>query len=263
MRMLKDINGDILIMLTDCPSPPGARFVVKKKPDTAEASILDGSDTDITRDIKFESTNGLVRVKDVDATGIFSETPINEGDICLSIDGVPLTSNIVAARALGRSQSIVALLIFSLPTFWMRIVDFTVDEKYHRWWKKETVCTLLHGSDDCTPITLNFDEKFGLCTAEGNEDYEIDVRYINIILDRVMKLLVKSVNAYRMAPKERTRDSSRSLSVSPSGKMKNRSDVYRRALVKLDEMRENGKLSAAEYEAGKHALAQVAIQTGI
>lgn len=51
------------------------------------------------------------------------------------------------------------------------------------------------------------------------------------------------------------------MSVSPSGKMKNRSDVYRRALIKLDEMREAGTLSKKDYEAGRQALAKVAIDT--
>ena len=46
--------------------------------------------------------------------------------------------------------------------------------------------------------------------------------------------------------------------VSPSGKMQNRSDVYRRALIKLDEMREAG-MPQEEYDAGRQALAQVAI----
>ena len=40
--------------------------------------------------------------------------------------------------------------------------------------------------------------------------------------------------------------------------MKNRSDVYRRALIKLDEMREAG-MSREEHEAGRQALAQIAI----
>lgn len=84
---------------------------------------------------------------------------------------------------------------------------------------------------------------------------------MNIIIDRAMKLLTESMEAYRIKPKKQVRDSSRSLSVSPSGKMKNRSDVYRRALIKLDEMRENGTISVKDYEAGRHALAQVAIQT--
>ena len=61
--------------------------------------------------------------------------------------------------------------------------------------------------------------------------------------------------------KERKRSSSRNLSVSASGKMKNEKDVYRRALIVLDKMRENGTLSAKDSKAGRLALAQMAIQT--
>jgi NADH:ubiquinone oxidoreductase subunit D len=49
--------------------------------------------------------------------------------------------------------------------------------------------------------------------------------------------------------------------VSPGGKLQNRSDVYKRALVKLDEMRENGKLSEEDYDNAKRALTEVAINT--
>ena len=49
--------------------------------------------------------------------------------------------------------------------------------------------------------------------------------------------------------------------MSASGKMKNRTDVYRRALIVLDEMRENGTLSAKDSKAGRLALVQMAIQT--
>jgi len=61
----------------------------------------------------------------------------------------------------------------------------------------------------------------------------------------------RNITAYRTLPE--------SLSVSPSGRMKNRSDNYKRALIELDEMRENGKLSAKEYESARRALAQEAI----
>ena len=265
MRMLKDITGDILIMVSE-PAPPGSRFVVKNH---RSAGLFGGtSGSDITQDIEFEYINGLVRVKDVDASGIFSDSSVSKGDICLSIDGIPVTSDVVAARTLGRSQSIVAMLIFSLPDFWKRIVEFIFDEKYHRWWKKESVVTLLF--EECAPITLTLDEKLGICIADGNDKNEIDLQKMNIILGRVMKLLTKSINAYRMAPKGHIQDSSkgrslsqgRSLSVSASGKMQNRSDVYRRALIKLDEMRAKGMLSAKDYEAGRQALAQVALESG-
>ena len=95
---------------------------------------------------------------------------------------------------------------------------------------------------------------------DNNEEHGVDLKCMNTIIDRVMKLLIESINAYRARPNKREQSSCRSLSVSASGKINNRSDVYRRALIKLDEMRDNGKLSANDYEAGKQALAQVAIQ---
>eukprot|EP00571_Detonula_confervacea_P008500 CAMPEP_0172314452 /NCGR_PEP_ID=MMETSP1058-20130122/22572_1 /TAXON_ID=83371 /ORGANISM="Detonula confervacea, Strain CCMP 353" /LENGTH=512 /DNA_ID=CAMNT_0013028327 /DNA_START=42 /DNA_END=1580 /DNA_ORIENTATION=- len=257
MRIMKDLVGKVMIMMSDSPSPPGSRFVVKKHKSRGFGRMAEEAE-----DMTLEAVNGLVRVQDIAADGVFVGSHISKGDICLSVDGVPAVSDGVATRALGRSQSIVAMLMFSLPGLWKSIVEFIIDEKYNRWWKKDSECTLLWGNEDCTPITLTFDERTGLCKAHGNEENEIDLKYMNIIIDRVMKLLTESIKAYRSTPKKGcVRDSSRSLSVSPSGKMKNRSDVYRRALIKLDEMRENGTLSAKDYEAGKHALAQVAIQT--
>ncbi|KAL9190598.1 hypothetical protein ACHAXT_000304 [Thalassiosira profunda] len=254
LRIMKDTVGKVFVMVTDSPSPPGCRFVVKAHQSTGFGNTGKG-------DIKLETINGLVRVKDVAEDGMFRGTRLSRGDICLSVDGVPAVSERTAVRALGRSQSIVTVLVFSLSDFWKSVVEFIIDEKYNRWWKTDSTCTLLWGSEDCTPITLNFDYASGRVAADGNEENEIDLRYLNIILDRVMKLLASSMEAYRAKPKERPRSSSRSLSVSPSGKMNNRSDVYRRALIKLDEMRESGALSAKDYEAGKLALAQVAIQT--
>jgi len=57
---------------------------------------------------------------------------------------------------------------------------------------------------------------------------------MNIIIDMVLKLLTGSISAYRKEPKEKVQDSSRDLSVSASGKMKNHLDVYWSALIKLD-----------------------------
>ena len=79
-----------------------------------------------------------------------------------------------------------------------------------------------------------------------------------------MKLLRESMEACQSTDpkgKEREQSSSCNLSVSASGKMKNRTDVYQRALIVLDEMRENGTLSAKDSKAGRLALAQMAIQT--
>lgn len=260
MRIMKDITGHVQIMASNGPSPPGSRFVVTKtKSMMGYGDIQSKSDPEM-HSIVFETVNGLVRVKDIAKDGIFADSPISKGDICLSVDGVPAISCDVAKRALRRSQSIVAMLMFSVSAFWKSTVEFIIDEKYNRWWKKENVCALLLGEEDCTPITLTFDETTGMCQADGNEENEVDLRYINIIIDRVLKLLKASIAEYRNTiPKER--GPSRSLSVSASGQTKNRSDVYRRALIKLDEMRENGTLSAEDYEAGRHALAAVAIQT--
>ena len=165
----------------------------------------------------------------------------------------------------------VAMLVFSMTDFWKSsIVEFTVDEKYNRWWKRDNQCTLLWGDEDCAPIILTFDESTGMCTAEGDEENEVDLSHMNIIIERIMCMLTGSIKAYQAAkydsvrgtsPHTTVRGSSRSMSVSPSGKMKNRSDVYRRALIKLDEMREAGTLSKKDYEAGRQALAKVAIDT--
>jgi len=53
------------------------------------------------------------------------------------------------------------MLVFSLSGFWKKIVEFIIDEKYNRWWKKDSVCVLLWGDEDCAPITLKFDEHRG------------------------------------------------------------------------------------------------------
>jgi len=254
MRIIKDLVGKVVIMLTDSPSPPGCRFVVKRHNYTGFGTV-----SKLVEDITLESVNSLVRVRGIKEDGIFQGSPICKGDICLSVDGVPAVSEGVAARALGRSNSMVALLIFSLPDFWKGMVEFSIDEKYNRWWKKDNLCALLWGNQDCAPITLNFDESTGLCSASGNEEKDVDLRYINITAERIMKLLTNTIKDYQATSfNKKRRDSSRSLSVSPSGKMQNRSDVYRRALIKLDEMREAG-MSQEEYEAGRQALAQVAI----
>ena len=147
-----------------------------------------------------------------------------------------------------------------MPEFWKSIVELLVDRKYVRWWNKDSECRLIWGNNDVAPITLSFDAQTGLCTADNNEEHGVDLKCMNTIIDRVMKLLIESINAYRARPNKREQSSCRSLSVSASGKINNRSDVYRRALIKLDEMRDNGKLSANDYEAGKRALTQVAIQ---
>ncbi|KAL3776053.1 hypothetical protein ACHAW5_002789 [Stephanodiscus triporus] len=252
IRIMKELVGIVVITISDSPSPPGSRFVVTKNKLREFGEEMG--------DIKFNMSNGLVRVQEVTENGIFAGCLIKKGDICLSIDGLPAISNDVAARALARSQSIVSILIFSLPEFWTSIVEFLVDRKFVRWWHSESECRLLQGNNNFAPIMLSFDAQTGLCTGGNNEEDNVDLDCMNTIIHRVMNLLIKSINAYRVRPKGRERSRSRSLSVSASGKIVNRSDVYRRALIKLDEMRENGKLSAEDYEAGKKALMQVAIQ---
>lgn len=261
MRIMKDLVGKVVIMMSASPSPPGCRFVVKKCKETNVGFRSIMSTDEDAKDITLETVNDLVRVQAVAADGLFVGSFISKGDICLSVDGVPAVSDDVATRALARVQSIVVMLMFSLPEFWKSLVEFIIDEKYNRWWKKDSECTLLWGNEDCTPITLIFDEETGLCKADGNEENEINLKYMNIIIVRVMKLLTGSIKAYQSSKKGSIRGSGRSLSVSASGDIMNRSDVYRRALIKLDQMRENGALSANDYKAGKNALAQVAIHT--
>ena len=131
---------------------------------------MEGSvDPDSPRDITFQTIDGLIGVRDVAADGLFSNSPILEGGVCLSVDGVPALSADVVARALRRSQSTVAMLVFSLTGLWKNVVEFIIDEKFDRWWKWDFACTLLRGDGDRAPIRLSFDEWIGLCEARGNE----------------------------------------------------------------------------------------------
>ena len=126
-------------------------------------------DPDSPRDITFQTIDGLIGVRDVAADGLFSDSPISEGGVYLSVDGVPALSAGVVARALRRSQSTVAMLVFSLTGLWKNVVEFIIDEKFDRWWKRDSACTLLRGDGDRSPITLSFDEWTGLCEARGDE----------------------------------------------------------------------------------------------
>ena len=131
---------------------------------------LEGSvDPDSPQDITFQTIDGLIGVRDVAADGLFSESPISEGGVCLSLDGVPDLSADVVARALRRSQSTVVTLVFSLTSLWMNVGDFIIDEKFDRWWKRDSACTLLRRDGDRAPITLSFDERTRLFEARGNE----------------------------------------------------------------------------------------------
>jgi len=252
IRMMKDFNGQIVIMASSSPSLPGAKFIVVKKPSLG--------DKDDEQGISFQKVNGILRVEGIKEAGIFAETDISEGDLCLSIDGVPAISENVAMRALVRAQGDVALLMFPMSNFWKSMVELTIEDKYDRWWKSSSECVLFLGNDDAHPVNLSFNQETGLCTIQDNTDSDVQVKTMNTIILRVMKLLKESIQSYITTPKKK-RDSSRSLSVSPGGKLQNRSDVYKRALVKLDEMRENGKLSEADYANAKRALTEVAINT--
>ena len=247
-------------MVSDGPSPPGAKFVIRRH---KVSNSVDWTTNSL--EMTFESIDDLIRVESISPDGIFADSSVVKGDICMSIDGVPAANTKVAQRSLNRSQSLqgtVAVLYFSLPNFWRSVVQLTIDEKYNRYWKDDAECTLYLDSEDeeSAPVRLIFDVRSGLCRIDGVDAHGVDLSHTNTIIKRVMNLLGETMRAYKKDPKDKLRDSSRSLSVSASGKLKNRSDVYRRALIKLDEMRENGGISAKDYEAGKHALAEVAIQ---
>ena len=248
IRMMKDITGQVAIMASSGPSPPGAKFVVVKK--------RLGDDEE--EDISFQKLDGILRVEAINDAGIFADTGISEGDLCLSINGVPAISENVAMRALSRTQGNAALLMFRMSNFWRSMVELTIDEKYDRWWKSSFECVLFLGNDNANPTNLLFDPDTALCTIQDSPDSDVEVNTMNTIIQRLMKLLKESIQSYITTPKKR-RDSSRSLSVSPSGKLHTPSDVYKRALVKLDEMRENGRLSEAEYASAKRALTENAI----
>jgi len=254
IRMMKDFTGQIVIMASSDPSPPGAKFIVVKK------SFEFVGDKDEEQDISFQKLNGILRVEGIKEAGIFAETDISEGDLCLSINGVPAISENVAMRALARTQGNVALLLFPMANFWRSMVELTIETKYDRWWKSSSECVLFVGNDNAHPINLVFSQETGLCTIQDNTDSDVQVKTMNTIIHRVMKLLQQSIQSYISTPKKK-RDSSRSLSVSPSGKLQNPSDVYKRALVKLDEMRESGRFSEEEYARAKRALTENAINT--
>jgi hypothetical protein len=256
IRMMKDFSGKVVIMASSSPSPPGAKFIVVDK----SVSSLGLAGEEEEQDIYFQKINGVLRVQGIKETGIFAEGDIGKGDLCLSIDGVPAISERVAIRALARAQGNVALLIFPMSNFWKSMVELTVDGKYDRWWKSSSECTLFLGNDNAHPVNLSFNEETGLCTIQDNIHSNVNVKIMNTIILRVMKVLRESIQSYITVP-NKARDSSRSLSVSPSGKLQNRSDVYKRALVKLDEMRANGRLSESDYASAKRALTEVAINT--
>ena len=254
IRMMKDFTGQVIIVASSSPSPPGAKFIVVKKP-----FVGDKDEEQEQQDISFQKVDGVLRVEGIKETGIFAEIDLSKGDLCLSINGVPAISENVAVRALARSQGNVALLMFPLANFWRSMVELTIDARYDRWWKSGSECVLFAGNDDSHPINILFNQETALCTIHDNNG-DVQVKTMNTIIHRVMKLLQQSIQSYISTPKKK-RDSSRSLSVSPSGKLQNPSDVYKRALVKLDEMRESGRFSEEEYARAKRALTENAINT--
>ncbi|KAL7499324.1 hypothetical protein ACHAWT_009999 [Skeletonema menzelii] len=250
IRMMKDITGQVTVMASSGPSPPGAKFIVVTKP------LVD--DEDEEQDISFQKLDGILRVEGIKSAGIFAETDISKGDLCLSINGVPAISENVAMRAWSRAQGNAALLIFPMSNFWRSMVELTIEAKYDRCWKSSSECVLFLGNDNAHPINLLFDPETALCTIQDKADSDVEVKNMNTIIHRLMKLIKESIQSYITTTKNK-RDSSRSLSVSPSGKLQSPSDVYKRALVKIDEMRENGRLSEAEYASAKRALTENAI----
>jgi C-terminal processing protease CtpA/Prc len=51
----------------------------------------DQEDSTDSLGISFKMVKGLVRVREVSANGIFANTEISPGDVCLMVDGVPAT----------------------------------------------------------------------------------------------------------------------------------------------------------------------------
>jgi len=88
--------GTVTVMVSTGPSRPGTRFVVRRH--TRETEIIGGR-SEAADGIVLELVNGLVRVRHVAEDGIFADSHICIGDICLSVDGVPATCEKVAPRA--------------------------------------------------------------------------------------------------------------------------------------------------------------------
>jgi len=265
LRMIKDGDGNISVMASDSPPLLGSYFsVIKKELKPGFSWKESPSDTVKDLGISFEHVDGLVRVRDIDNNGPFSLTTIEVGDICLSIDGVPLTSLNVAVRTLALASGTVSLLTFSQAQFWRNMVELTMDKKYTRYWESNSECSLFGENETYYPIKLVFDPITSLCITSPTIDCKIDLTNCNVIIKRVMDMLIGSIKVHlRPSLNDKNEESSRarSLSVSASGSMRNMSDVYKRALIKLEEMKESGRLTGKDYDDSKHALAAVAIQS--
>jgi len=269
MRLFKDADDKVNIMASDSPPIPGSVYSVVRKekgylPDF-ERWKSNPEDTTDALGISFEMINGLVRVREVCSDGIFADSRISKGDVCLMVDGVPATNLNTTVRALALARGVIPLLTFSLHNLWSNLLDLMISEEYRRHWRGSE-CEL--AVDIKHPFNIHFDSVSGLCFegTSGTEIMKPDLSKMNTIIERVMNMLIQSIQVCREPSDSRSsRGSSccrtHSVSVSPNGSVKRRSDVYRRALIKLEEMKSSGKLSMKDYNDAKHALASVAIKS--
>ena len=267
MRLFRDAESKVTIMASEDPPIPGCSFVVirKEKDTLPDLELLKAhpNDTSDTLGMSFEMINGLVRITDIHPNGVFATSRIAPGDICLMVDGVPATTLHSAVRSLAFARGAVSLLTFPLSNLWRNLLDITIREEYSINWMGSTSCELkAHNKEH--PIRICFDSVTGLCFEEtGTESIQSDLSQINTIIERTMDMLVQSIKIY-MEPSDargsmESTTRSRSVSVSASGSLRGRSDVYRRALIKLEEMMASGKLSKQDYKQAKQALMLVAI----
>jgi hypothetical protein len=265
MRLFKDADCKVTIMASDEPPVPGSIFTVVRKEKDSLPDILslrsNPEDTADTLGISFEMVNDLVRVREVSPYGIFANSSISKGDICLMVDGVAATNLQSAVRALAFARGAISLLTFPLQNLWSNLMDLMISDEYNRNWRG-SVCELSHRGH---PISIHFDYISGLCFEKTTCIEKADVYKMNTIIERVMDMLIQSIKICREQTNQRgssvhSTTRTRSISVSASGSMKGRSDVYRRALIKLEEMKASGKLSKKDYADAKHALMNVAIQ---
>jgi len=252
-RMTKDAVGKIVIKSSIGTSPPGTLYrVVKKKHMVVLGRKSDLSNTVNELGISFESTDGLIRVKEV--SEYFSES-ISKGDICLSIDGEVCHSLRKTVNSFSLANGAVALLIFPMLDMWKGMAELMVDKKYSREWNGAE-CELLEEGGDSHAISLKVDEKTGLCSIEGDEMNNINISNMNSMIKQVLGVLKDAIQASRpLSRGNSTKTSSLSpdstrYSASTAGKaIKNQSDVYKRAVAKLEKMREDGLLSSKDYDA--------------
>lgn len=270
MRLFKDAESKVTIMASDEPPIPGSIYTVvrKEKDSLPDIELLKSNpnDTADTLGISFEMVNSLVRVRHIDRNGIFANSMISEGDICLMVDGVPATNLNSVVRSLAFARGAISLLTFPLHNLWSNLINLLISDDYRRRWRGSACELTAHGG---YPINIHFDSISGLCFEEtpGTESMKSDLCHMNTIIERVMDMLVQSIKVCRDPSEQRgsigsANTRTRSLSVSASGSMKGRSDVYRRALIKLEEMKASGKLSKKDYNDAKHALMNIAIQSG-